>query len=111
MSLKSAWPWATRFVLVRYVKMGGKTGFMTYHLEIPASIASSLKLPPSEIQPRLRIELAIALYGQGILSFGKASELAELSRFAFADFIAQRNIPRHYTEDELLQDISYGRGQ
>jgi predicted HTH domain antitoxin len=84
---------------------------MTYHLDIPESIASSLKLPTPEIQPRLRIELAIALYAQGILPFGKASELAELSRFAFADLIAQRNISRHYSEDELTQDIGYARGQ
>jgi predicted HTH domain antitoxin len=84
---------------------------MTYHLDIPESIASSLKLPAQEVQPRLRTELAVALYAQSILSFGKASELAELSRFAFAELIAQRNIPRHYAEDELMQDISYARGQ
>jgi len=84
---------------------------MTYHLDIPESIVSSLKLPPSEIQSRLRIELAIALYAQSILSFGKASELAELSRFDFADLVAQRNIPRHYTEENLMQDINYARGQ
>ena len=84
---------------------------MTYHLDIPESIASSLKLPTPEIQPRLRTELAVALYAQGILPFGKASELAELSRFAFADLVEQRNISRHYTEDELTQDIGYARGQ
>jgi predicted HTH domain antitoxin len=58
-----------------------------------------------------RTDLAIALYAQSILSFGKASELAEMSRFAFAELVAQRDIPRHYTEEELMQDISYARGQ
>ena len=82
---------------------------MTYHLDIPESIANSLRLPASEIQQRLRTELAVALYAQGILSFGKASELAELSRFAFAELTEERNIPRHYTEDELTQDIGYAR--
>ncbi|HLJ26761.1 MAG TPA: UPF0175 family protein [Candidatus Angelobacter sp.] len=84
---------------------------MTYHLDIPESIANSLRLPASEVEPRLRTELAVALYAQGILSFGKASELAETSRFSFADLIGQRNIPRHYTEDEAKQDIGYARGQ
>ena len=84
---------------------------MTYHLDIPESIANSLRLPASEIEARLRIELAVGLYAQGILPFGKASELAEISRFAFADLIEQRNIPRHYTEDELTQDIGYARRQ
>jgi len=84
---------------------------MTYHLDIPESVANSLRLPASEIEPRLRTELALALYAQGILRFGKASELAEISRFAFADLVEQRNIPRHYTEDELTQDIGYARRQ
>ena len=84
---------------------------MTFHLDIPESIAKSLRLPAPEIEPRLRNELAVALYAQGILPFGKAAELAELSRFAFADLVAQRNIARHYTEDDVAQDLKYARGE
>jgi predicted HTH domain antitoxin len=84
---------------------------MTFHLDIPDSVARSLRLPAPEVAARLRAELAVSLYARGILSFGKASELAEISRFAFADLIAQREIPRHYTEDELTQDLDYARRQ
>ena len=84
---------------------------MTFHLDIPESVASSLRLPVPEIAPRLRTELAIALYAQGILPFGKACELAESSRYAFADLVASRNIPRHYAEDDLSLDLEYARGQ
>ena len=49
---------------------------MSVHLEIPESIAASLRVPAPEMESRLRAELAVALYGQGILSFGKAAELA-----------------------------------
>jgi predicted HTH domain antitoxin len=84
---------------------------MIVHLEIPESIAKSLRLPSTEVEPRLRTELAVALYGQGILSFGKASELADLSRFRFAELVTRREIPRHYTDDELAQDLGYARGQ
>jgi predicted HTH domain antitoxin len=65
----------------------------------------------AEVEPRLRTELAIALYSQGILSFGKASELAGTSRFAFADLIGRRELPRHYSDQELTQDIEYAGGQ
>ncbi len=84
---------------------------MTLQLDIPESIARSLRLPAPEVEPRLRTELAVALYAQEILPFGKASELAELSRVAFADLVSQRNIPRHYTEDDLAQDLGYARRQ
>jgi predicted HTH domain antitoxin len=64
-----------------------------------------------EVEPRLRTELAIALYAQGILSFGKASELAGVTRYVFADLIGRREIPRHYSGDELAQDLNYADGQ
>ncbi|HXJ95856.1 MAG TPA: UPF0175 family protein [Terriglobia bacterium] len=84
---------------------------MTVHLDIAESVTKSLRLPASEVAPRLRAELAVALYAQGILPFGKANELAELSRASFADFLAQRDIPRHYTEEDLAQDLAYARRQ
>jgi predicted HTH domain antitoxin len=84
---------------------------MTFHLDIPESIASSLRLPSPEVEPRLRSELAVALYAQHILPFGKASELAGLNRFAFGELITSRDIPRHYSEEELAQDLDYARGQ
>ena len=73
---------------------------MTYHLDVPESIANSI-----------RLEQALGQYAQGILSFGKTAELAELTRFALADLIGERIIPRHYTEQDLAQDLDYARGQ
>jgi len=84
---------------------------VAFHLDIPESVASSLRLPLPEVEPRLRTELAVALYAQGILPFGKACELAESSRYAFADLITSRNIPRHYTDSDLAMDLEYARGQ
>ena len=84
---------------------------VTFHLNIPESVAESIRLPLPEVEPRLRSELALALYAQGILSFGKAAELAEVSRYAFADLAGERNIPRHYTAVELAEDLDYARGQ
>ena len=84
---------------------------MAFHLDIPESIASSIRLPVPEVEPRLRTELAVALYAQGILSFGKAAELANASRYAFAELIGERDIPRHYTTDDLAQDLVYARRQ
>ena len=59
----------------------------------------------------MRQELAAALYANGLLSFGKASELAGLSRFAFSSILGQRHIARHYAEDEMNEDTRYAGGQ
>ncbi len=50
----------------------GKDRDIMILLEIPESIASAMRLPPAEQPRRLKVELALSLYAQGILSFGKA---------------------------------------
>ena len=77
----------------------------------PDSVARSLRIPEGEAEQRLRQELAIALYARGILSLGKASELAGLTRFLFADILTQRDIARHYSEEELTEDFKYANGE
>jgi predicted HTH domain antitoxin len=56
-------------------------------------------------------ELAVALHARGILSFGKARELTSLNRVEFGRLLGRRGIPRHYTEQDLEDDIAYARGQ
>lgn len=84
---------------------------MSIILEIPDQVAYALKVPASEQSEQLMIELALALYARGILSFGKARELTNLSRIEFSKLLGRREIPRHYSEQDLKDDISYASGQ
>lgn len=43
----------------------------------------------------------------GILSFGKASELAKMTLLEFGILLGKRNIPRQYDETDLQDDIAY----
>jgi len=81
------------------------------NLHIPDSVIEGLRIPEGEIAPRLRTELAVALYTQGALSLGKAAELAEMNRMLFGELLGQRGIARHYGDAELTQDISYARSE
>jgi predicted HTH domain antitoxin len=80
-------------------------------LNIPDSIVCGLRLPEGEIEARLRLELALTLYSQGMLSFGKASELAAIDRYQFSDVLGERGIPRQYGAEELAEDLTYARGE
>ncbi len=84
---------------------------MSIRLVIPDSVAHAMRLPGSRRQQQLMTELALTLYAQGILSFGKARELASLERLAFGRLLGERGIPRHYTDDDLQDDLSYARGE
>jgi predicted HTH domain antitoxin len=80
-------------------------------LHIPDSVLQALRIPEAEMAQRLRMELAIALCAQGVLSLGKASELAEVNRINFGELVGRRGIPRHYAEADLAQDAAYAGGE
>ncbi len=56
----------------------------------------ALKIPEKEKEKTLLIELAVSLYQRGILSFGKARELAKMDKWEFHEELGKRNIARHY---------------
>ena len=84
---------------------------MSLQLDIPDSVTQALRLPHAEQQQRLTTELALSLYAQGILSFGKAREMARLSKHEFGLLLGQRRIPRHYEAGDLQDDLTYARSQ
>jgi predicted HTH domain antitoxin len=56
-------------------------------------------------------ELAVALYAHGLLSFGKARELAGMGKYEFGRLLGERGAPRHYGREELEDDLAYARGE
>ena len=75
------------------------------HLLIPEEILEAAKLPPEEIEKEFLKELSLALYNRQILSFGKARALAKMTKWEFEDLLGERKIIRHYTEEDLNEDI------
>lgn len=85
-------------------------GMIGMSLEIPAEVLDAVRLPPKEVEPEFRKELALALYQRGVLSLGKARLLAQMTRWEFEELLGQRKILRHYTDVDLKEDIQYGLG-
>ncbi len=84
---------------------------MGLQLHIPDSVVEAIRLPEERLEKELLIELALALYAQGSLSFGKARELADMDKYEFGQLLAQRGIARHYGPDEFDDDLAYARHQ
>lgn len=82
---------------------------MEAKLIIPDSVMRAIRLPEERIQGELLKELAVSLYDQGILSFGKARELAQLGKYEFGKLLGERRISRHYADEGLNDDIMYAR--
>ena len=84
---------------------------MGLQLGVPDSIVQAIRLPEERMMQGLLEELAITLYAQGLLSFGKARELAGMGKYEFGRLVGERGIPRHYGREELEDDLVYARSE
>lgn len=78
-------------------------------IDLPAGVLDAIAAPPEEREPIVRQELAVSLYREEYLSFGKARELAGLSKAEFHRLLGEREVERHYTADDLALDVEYAR--
>jgi predicted HTH domain antitoxin len=84
---------------------------MSVQLQIPDSVVQAIRLPEERIDQELRVELAVALYAQGLLSFGKARELAGKGKYEFGQLLGERKVARHYGRQDLEDDLAYARSE
>ena len=71
-------------------------------IEIPKDVLHATRMTPAE----LRLELAITLFQQGKLSFGKAREMADMDAWTFQQLLGSRGISPHYDIPEYEEDLT-----
>jgi predicted HTH domain antitoxin len=81
-------------------------------IDLPEGLlAGVFHVPEPEVPRQVLIELACSLYARRALTHAQAAALARLDRFELGEELARREIPSHYSEDDLAADLSYGGGQ
>ena len=71
-------------------------------IEIPREILHAARMTPAD----LKRELAISLFQQGKLSFGKARELTGMTFWSFQLLLGSRDIPVHYEDEDYESDLA-----
>ena len=74
----------------------------TISIEIPREVVHASRMTPRD----LKRELAIYLYQQGKLSFGKAREMANMTVWDFQQLLASREITVHYDVEDYEEDLT-----
>lgn len=74
----------------------------TISIEIPREVIHATRMTPQE----LRRELAIYLFQEGKLSFGKAREMASMTVWAFQQLLGSRGIFAHYNIEDYQEDLA-----
>jgi len=78
--------------------------------KITIELPPMVKLPEDEVEERVKLELALRLYEKGILSFGQARKLANLSKWSFIEILKKENIGIPYDENEFREDLKVIEG-
>lgn len=80
---------------------------MNIALDLPDDFVNLMGLQPDIAPAQVKMELACALYARNLISSAKAAHLAGMDRIRFLEELGNRNIPRHYTQADLAQDLNY----
>jgi predicted HTH domain antitoxin len=71
-------------------------------LTYPDDLEQAIGVTPAEFEATLRLMAALKMYELGILSAGRAAELAGLSKITFSETASRYGVPVYnYPEDEL----------
>jgi len=87
--------------LVKQPTIGGRMS-LTVAIEIPQEVLHAARMTPEE----MKRELAVLLFQQGKLSFGKARELAGMTVWAFQQLLGSRGITVHYDVADYEEDLA-----
>jgi len=79
----------------------------TIEVMLPEEVLTALHKSEQEVAGDVRIAAATWWYAEGLMSQGKAAELAGLSRPEFLDELARRKVPViQMTVEELRAELS-----
>ncbi len=77
----------------------------TLSVDFPRDLINIFKIREKEFPHKIRETLSVELYREGLISIGKASEIANVSIWEMQEILAQRKIPLNYYSEDLEADI------
>ncbi|MEE8409116.1 MAG: UPF0175 family protein [Myxococcota bacterium] len=81
---------------------------MEIRIEVPDELAAALRRTPEELAHDLRLRALAGLVERGLISSGRAAELAGVSRRELLDWCGRWHITlHHWNDDDLNRDLSF----
>ncbi len=81
----------------------------TVHVPLPDDLFSSVRKSPDEVAHDMRVAVAARWYGQGLVSQGRAAEIAGMTRMEFMRALGDAGVsPFQETAEEVRESLARG---
>ena len=77
----------------------------TVSIDFPRDLINIFKIREKEFPHKVRETLSIELYREGLVSIGKAAEIAKVSIWEMQEILAGKKVPLNYYSEDLEADI------
>lgn len=74
-------------------------------VKVPKDLTHLLRIRERDLPKKVREIIAVELYRDGLVSMGKAAEIAGITKWEMLDILAMRKIPLQYYPEDLEEDI------
>jgi predicted HTH domain antitoxin len=78
---------------------------ITVKVDVPKDILLAADISEENASSDIRKHLAVHLFKERILSFGKATELSGMDKYYFLELIGKMGISLNYGEGEYQEDL------
>ncbi|MGE5484656.1 MAG: UPF0175 family protein [Ignavibacteriales bacterium] len=79
--------------------------YTTIELKVPRSAVSALGMSDHEMASDFSRRVAVSLHADGLLSLGKAAEMAGVPYADFMELLRAKKMPLNYSVEDLEEDI------
>jgi predicted HTH domain antitoxin len=86
-------------------KRGACMDTVTINVELPKDVLLAADISEVSAPTEIRKLLALYLFKERLLSFGKASELAGIDKLAFMELAGSKGISLNYDVDDFQEDL------
>ena len=79
---------------------------VTVHMELPRDVLLAADISTVSASLEITRFLAIHMFKERLISFGKATELAGMDKLAFMELLGSKGIPLNYDVDDYEEDLN-----
>ncbi|MDR2166743.1 MAG: UPF0175 family protein [Clostridiales bacterium] len=83
---------------------------VTVTMDLPRDILFAANISEANMQADIRKYLALYMFKERILSFGKSAELSGMNKLEFIELAGSKGVPLNYDADDFWDDLKIIEG-